>query len=172
MIEKSSGLYSSLAPQFSKLNSLEGCCDSRRTFSPRFAFVRVKPCMYRSLQIVYANLKFAPSTQESDGRRSTNFRPSFHLPTMPLSVNPILSTARNTLATVKTHLPLPSVPALARIPRYPVNFLSKSLFLQTKYQPFAGTFNELTGSVSNFRGGILNSFSGKTDDRVFRTIRA
>jgi hypothetical protein len=75
---------------------------------------------------------------------------------MPPSINPFLSTARNSLATSKTHLPLPSVPALAQIPRYPVTFLSKSLFLQTKYQPFAGTFNELTGSVSNSRGGILN----------------
>jgi hypothetical protein len=73
------------------------------------------------------------------------------------SLNPTVSTFRNALATHKSHFPLPKAPLLAQVPRYPINSLSKSLFLKTQYEPFAGQFNELTGAVTNLRAGSLPS---------------
>jgi len=72
----------------------------------------------------------------------------------PPSLNPVLSTFRNTLATHKTHLPLPLVPPLAQVKVYPVNSATKSLFKKEKFEGFAGKFDVFTGSVKNLRGGM------------------
>lgn len=85
--------------------------------------------------------------------------PSLAAP-MPPSLTPAVSPFRNALATHKTHLPLPPVPALAQVKRYPINSYSKSLFAKTKYEPFAGTFDPLTGSVKNLRAGMFLSVFG------------
>lgn len=68
-------------------------------------------------------------------------------------------TLANNLVTAKTHFPLPPVPRLAQVERYPINSLSKSLFLRTKTQPFALTIHRLSGAVKSLHAGISGVYS-------------
>jgi hypothetical protein len=68
-------------------------------------------------------------------------------------------TLANNLVTAKTHFPLPPVPRLAQVKRYPVNSASKSLFLRTKVQPFASTIHRLSGAVKTLHAGISGVYS-------------
>lgn len=123
------------------------------------------------LPLTHQTQKAHHHTKERPSISNISHSPYFSSPIMSIFLRLESRTLANALATAKTYLPLPPVPRLAQVPRYPVNSLSSSLFMQTKIQPFASRVNCLSGTNKTLHAGITNS-RGDSDSRVFCSIWA
>jgi len=81
-----------------------------------------------------------------------------------MSLKPISRTVVNSLVTHKTHFPLPRVPPLATTPAYPVDWLSKSLFLKTIIPPFSSNIHPLKSKAVSIQVGIHAFLAYQIDD--------
>jgi len=79
-------------------------------------------------------------------------------PTMASHLRLETRTFANRLVTAKSFFPLPSLPTIASLQRYPENWVTKSLFFKTEIQSFASKQAIRNGSHKTLHAGILSPY--------------